>query len=98
MKYSTVLRKNHDLLSHICFLCAFSDFLILPGFIDFTSDEVVSIITLYDISQAIYMLFHGPQHVVFSCIVAADIVFTLREAITGIKCVRVVVFVSCNAS
>lgn len=35
----------------ICVCVCFSDFLILPGFIDFTSDEVVSIIALTNINH-----------------------------------------------
>lgn len=43
-----------SLTACVCFVSPLSDFLILPGFIDFTSDEVVSIITLSSISQATY--------------------------------------------
>lgn len=40
-----------------------SDFLILPGFIDFTSDEVVSTIKLFNISQSTNcILFAGLQY------------------------------------
>ena len=51
--------KRDILMQYPVTVCLFSlsplsDFLILPGFIDFTSDEVVSIITLSSISQATY--------------------------------------------
>lgn len=38
----------------LCHLSPFSDFLILPGFIDFTSDEVVSVIILSNILNIAY--------------------------------------------
>lgn len=56
-----------SLTACVCSVSPLSDFLILPGFIDFTSDEVVSIITLpmICISQATYCVLFPGVHYIF---------------------------------
>ena len=46
---------------------SFSDFLILPGFIDFTSDEVVSAHVIADIQKGMYGLLLFQKMVASNC-------------------------------
>lgn len=86
--------KRHILmflsLTGVFFPC--SDFLILPGFIDFTSDEVVSIITLSSILQVkCCILLPGAQCLLCYFLFVSDKNHSCGETLT-IKFVFVLTF------